>query len=169
MADNRQSKTNDQSAHLVPLHQNLRDRKLAKARQRRQEQRQVAREPVPAGPASNLAIDFVALRTPDYDVSRAATPWLLLAELPWCGTTQPVLFAWGPRPAPAASPSSWRSKFFTASSAHDPAMPSTSGLTPRVKPPTMLHLTSANASTYRYPSVHRKGPQIPRGTESRHP
>ena len=40
-----------------------RDRKLAEARQRRQEQRQAVREPVPAAPASNPAIDFAAMRT----------------------------------------------------------------------------------------------------------
>ena len=40
-----------------------RDRKLAEARQRRQEQRQATHNPVPAAPASNPAIDFAALRT----------------------------------------------------------------------------------------------------------
>ena len=40
-----------------------RDRKLAEARQRRQEQRQAAREPVPTAPASNPAINFAVLRT----------------------------------------------------------------------------------------------------------
>jgi hypothetical protein len=40
-----------------------RDRKLAEARQRRQEQGQAARDPVPAAPASTPAIDFAALRT----------------------------------------------------------------------------------------------------------
>ncbi len=40
-----------------------RDRKLAEARQRRQEQRQATHNPVPAAPASNPAIDFAVLRT----------------------------------------------------------------------------------------------------------
>jgi hypothetical protein len=40
-----------------------RDRKLAEARQRRQEQRRATRSPVSAASASNPAIDFAALRT----------------------------------------------------------------------------------------------------------
>jgi putative transposase len=40
-----------------------RDRKLADARQRRQQQRQAARGPAPAAPAAHPAIDFAALRT----------------------------------------------------------------------------------------------------------
>jgi hypothetical protein len=41
-----------------------RDRKLAEARQRRQEQCQGGRDAVPTAPASNPAIDFAALRAP---------------------------------------------------------------------------------------------------------
>src|SRR5262249_53564159 len=40
-----------------------RDRKLAEASQRRQEQRQAASDPVQATRASNVAIDFAAVRT----------------------------------------------------------------------------------------------------------
>jgi putative transposase len=40
-----------------------RDRKLAEARQRRQQRREAGRDPAPGAPASHPAIDFAALRT----------------------------------------------------------------------------------------------------------
>ena len=146
-----------------------RDRKLAEARQRRQQQREAGRGPAPGEPASHPAIDFAALRpwsrcqpSSNFSASTLAAATVRNnAAHARCTARRPARVA--------ASPSTWNSTPSTASNAADPAMHSISGPTPPAKASMTPPSICANAYTYRCRSCQRPSPRQQLGTERRNP
>ena len=147
-----------------------RDRKLAEARERRQQLRQAACDPAQRRTGFTLCHRLRRRSRRGHHRRRPATARLPVPHQPRRPTTRPVPACTARRPAPAAaSPSTLSSTSSTASNAADPAMPSTSGPTPPAKRLYDAALDLCQRLHIPVPELSAPSPRQHFGTERRNP